>query len=913
MKQVGIVFVCACLWAAGAEGQTGPTGSPARPASAFRSGVDLITLDVTVLNAGGQQVGDLAPPEFTVRVDGQPRRVVSAQYIRSEGNRPSDAGAASYFTSNAGASRGRLVVIAVDQAQIRAAGARPVLTAAERFLQRLSPMDRVAFASMPAPGTFVDFTTDHSAIRAAMEQVVGQAQTTNGRLGMSEAVAITERRNAMAEADVINRECLGLEEEAMSRCRRDIADRAQEMVVVQRAATSRSLDSLRGLLTNLAKVEGQKTLLFISEGLQMDGLGGELDDIADLAATAGVSIDVLLLDATAFDVSVGAASPTDREDRNVRAEGLARLALQARGGLHRVVGNGEAVFERLLGELSGYYLLGVEPAASDRDGRRHRVEVSVGRSGVAIRSRQAFVYTPAPASPQDGYTSLAAALRAPYQLNELPLKVTTFVYRDKAAGRVRLILAADVGQLGQQAGEYTLGFIVVDGDNRVVADAVEQRHLRASDGAADAPLNYSNVAIVAPGSYTLRFGAVDASGRRGTVFRTVKALPMSGQELALGDLLLGSISAKESISPSIEARIQHGELAAYMELYSTSAAILDQTSVRIEIATDEATSALLVAPAAYSTNSQPTHRVAQAIIRVDLLPPGRYVARAVASRGGKALGPLTRPFVVLPSDRVSPGRTSTLVLPDTFLGPPPKFDKTVTLRPEVLGLMFDLVEQATPALKTILAGARNGRLVPAAIAALEAGHQDAASFLRALDLLNKGDLDKAANLLHLAAGARRDFFPAAFYLGVCYAAAGRDRDAAGVWQMAIGTTPRPPIAYALLVDARWREGQLAAVVDILREAYQRVPNDDGVARRLALVYAVMGLHADAVPIFDRYLARHPADQDVLFAAVLSTYEAGKPGGPDAEKLARYAGAYTGPQKALVSRYLEAFVERQARP
>ena len=38
-------------------------------------------VDVTVVDAKGMPVRDLRAPEFTVTVDGQPRRVVSAEFI----------------------------------------------------------------------------------------------------------------------------------------------------------------------------------------------------------------------------------------------------------------------------------------------------------------------------------------------------------------------------------------------------------------------------------------------------------------------------------------------------------------------------------------------------------------------------------------------------------------------------------------------------------------------------------------------------------------------------------------------------------------------------------------------------------------------------------------------------------------
>ncbi len=47
----------------------------------FRSGVEVMEVDVTVVDGKGMPVRDLRAPEFTVTVDGQPRRVVSAEFI----------------------------------------------------------------------------------------------------------------------------------------------------------------------------------------------------------------------------------------------------------------------------------------------------------------------------------------------------------------------------------------------------------------------------------------------------------------------------------------------------------------------------------------------------------------------------------------------------------------------------------------------------------------------------------------------------------------------------------------------------------------------------------------------------------------------------------------------------------------
>jgi hypothetical protein len=50
-------------------------------------------------------------------------------------------------------------------------------------------------------------------------------------------------------------------------------------------------------------------------------------------------------------------------------------------------GNGDHAFDRVLRETSAYYLLGVEPAFEDRDGKAHFLRVEVERRGSTVRHR----------------------------------------------------------------------------------------------------------------------------------------------------------------------------------------------------------------------------------------------------------------------------------------------------------------------------------------------------------------------------------------------------------------------------------------------------------------------------------------------------------------------------------------------
>ncbi|MGH9203673.1 MAG: tetratricopeptide repeat protein, partial [Vicinamibacterales bacterium] len=211
------------------------------------------------------------------------------------------------------------------------------------------------------------------------------------------------------------------------------------------------------------------------------------------------------------------------------------------------------------------------------------------------------------------------------------------------------------------------------------------------------------------------------------------------------------------------------------------------------------------------------------------------------------------------------------------------------------------------------AEARAGRYGAASLVGYVAGDHTAAAVLRGLDFYSKGQLDQAVTQLNIASGPRRDFFPAALFLGATFAAAGRDRDAAGVWQLAMGNEPRPSVVYAMVADARLRDGQAESAIDILEPAYERQPSDDEIGKRLAMAYVMTARYSDAIPVLDGYLTRHPTDQDFLLAAVLAQYELVRAGqtlsNVDRAKLRRYSAAYKGPESALVEKYLETMQAR----
>ena len=68
--------VLATLWSGSATLGSGHQQQPV-----FRSGVDLVTVDVHVVDGSGQPIRDLRPDDFAVTVEGAARRVVAIDFV----------------------------------------------------------------------------------------------------------------------------------------------------------------------------------------------------------------------------------------------------------------------------------------------------------------------------------------------------------------------------------------------------------------------------------------------------------------------------------------------------------------------------------------------------------------------------------------------------------------------------------------------------------------------------------------------------------------------------------------------------------------------------------------------------------------------------------------------------------------
>ena len=368
----------------------------------FKSGVDVITIDVHVVDGQGRPILDLKAGDFEVHISGDRRQVSSAElitYFPPASGTPAAPASTPLGGRAAAPHPRRMFVLAVDEHSLHIGNAMAAVNAAERFIDRLQPDDLVGLHAYPTGNARHDLTSDHASVRRALQKIGGLFEEPSVRFNLSPSEVIdiaSGDREALQR--VHKREC---PTGGMGCSQRDIQTEATGQSAFLEMQVSQSVGGLRSLVRGLAGVPGRKVLVLVSGGLvTTDRAGGranaagEINDLGREAALANLSVFALHLDWSfiAAQSSRGGLRPSYFRDSNMAATGLERVAGTAGGSVIRVHGTSpDVAFDRVLRETSAHYLIGVEGADSDRDGRPKTIRVSVKRRGAQVRSRTQLV------------------------------------------------------------------------------------------------------------------------------------------------------------------------------------------------------------------------------------------------------------------------------------------------------------------------------------------------------------------------------------------------------------------------------------------------------------------------------------------------------------------------------------------
>jgi len=148
--------------------------SPQQPV--FRGGVELVTLDVTVVDKDGKPIKGLKAEDFEVTLEGQKRPVRALDFLEFGISAGSESSAAtSRQTTNQQAPgvsvkrNGRVIVLLFDDLSYKPGIGKSLMVAAQRILPSFDPDDLVGIATTSGLGPVVNPTRDRAAVNAAFQ------------------------------------------------------------------------------------------------------------------------------------------------------------------------------------------------------------------------------------------------------------------------------------------------------------------------------------------------------------------------------------------------------------------------------------------------------------------------------------------------------------------------------------------------------------------------------------------------------------------------------------------------------------------------------------------------------------------------------------------------------------------------
>jgi len=881
-----------------------PSAQTSQETPRFRASVEVTSLDVSVVDDRGKPVAGLEPSDFAVRIDGNARKVVSAEWIPlvTDAGAPPPPPPPDGYSTNEQSTGGRLIVLLVDEPNIRFGGSMAIAKAANEFVDRLTPSDRIAVAGIGAGAPATPFTADRQRIKQAIGRMTGKKQLGRSTIDLGHNIGLTEamqveRGDLSLLETILERECVALTGPALVTCRIEVEIEVRALGRDTNLNGEETVNALRSLLMALRGIEGAKTLIFVSEGFVLIDPAVVIE-LGSLAAAARTSLYVMRLDSSFFDATNARITRDPFSDRRTQVEALEMLAGAARGAMFDVIGKPEGLFQRIENELSGYYLLGVESDPKDRDGKSHPVNVNVARKGALVRSRRQLLNTPSDRRvSRNRHQTAAAALTAPLISSGLPLRVASFALQGPERDRVQILIHADVGNDYSASRVATLEYVISDSNGKVVTNTAVDARLPPVLNGVPSALQYKTGASLPPGDYTLKLAAVEGD-RVGTVEHVIHASLSTADKLSFSELMVGGpLNVGELLQPTISYQVTFGSVHGYFETYGPGAA---DVSVEYEIGTDATSPALLNADVPpHPAGDERT--IFTQVMPVHQLPPGQYQLRAIVSVNNRSIKTMTRAFeiarpkvLMTSADGLGAGPSGgdgEMFLPVDDQAMRPAFPRAETVDADTLAVFRDRTASEVK----------------------EAFEQGVAS-------LTAADYTKAELAFKRAIQPEVDSTPALAYLAVSFASAGHDQQAASAFQTALVDGDDVPQIYDWLGGTLMRNRDYGAARSTLEEAVVKWPSDPRFTKPLALLYAMFGRGREAMRTLERYLIERPDDRDGYYLGVQWLYTLHLNGmvvhnrAQDVQLARDYAAAYeqaSGPQVPLVKQWV-GFLEGERR-
>jgi len=402
---------------AGQSNPSAQSGQTSQAPARFRSAIDLVEVDVTVLDRNGRPVTGLTPADFEIRERGVRQRIDTIYLVTTDpaltgANAPA-AGATPLPPIVPGiAARAlppRVFIFVFDLTHLSPNGFTRARTAVRSFLE--DGLRQNDLAGIVANGQMLGnrIVSDKQALFGLLDGIAQpNASRYNDmrqwpRLLSEEEAAFIAQGNEKVRAAALQRAC----DERPDDCRGSAAFAVEaEIEAKSRLIASDSardgqtaLDVLQTLATGLGKFPGPKHVLLFSEGYYTGQFTERVTQIAGVASRNRVRISTLdargLATDPRFSDFLNAAPMVGTVDfavlgHDTNADVLTTLALETGGDRVRNRNVLRPALDQIERATGTYYVLGYSPEQAF-DGSYRSIEVKVARPDVTVVARRGYL------------------------------------------------------------------------------------------------------------------------------------------------------------------------------------------------------------------------------------------------------------------------------------------------------------------------------------------------------------------------------------------------------------------------------------------------------------------------------------------------------------------------------------------
>jgi VWFA-related protein len=474
-----------------------------QPPATIRSRTTLVPIDIRVIDLNGNPVTDLKKEDFTVNEDGirQEIRLFETHTLTPEPPQPGGPALRKALTADAPLTalnqriflfvfgRGRLqapdkgidsairfvrerllpqdrvAILAYNRATDFTTDRQSILTTLERFKQKHDSIEALLKQQFSGLGAIYGSKTPNKAIQAEIDAVFHGTGTANARrlppgTPTDAALIAADRRR---DVDTLQRaETIAGRNpspfDTFDRNAADAMDMGFEQYAQISAQTSQDLGNIYAGINYLKYLDGEKHLVFVSEGglflprLENDhsiaALASDARVVIDVLQTGGlITMDPLQRDRLGVVVGVSSHALGRVSQPQLNAGQTSRNLAELTGGMAAVYTPSEKTLAKIDASSRFEYLLAYAPSNVAWDGRFRKIAVTVNRKDVRVLYRHGYYgreeYIPFDRRQFMTYSRIAAAGNMTEPLADLKISATADYVKGAPEIGVTVSIAAD--------------------------------------------------------------------------------------------------------------------------------------------------------------------------------------------------------------------------------------------------------------------------------------------------------------------------------------------------------------------------------------------------------------------------------------------------------------------------------------